>query len=170
MMFHYKTGIYSSSKAALNMASDIWRREFEPLGVRTMTLITTSVKTPAFERIEKPQIPQSSYYYVIHEYIESLADGRLQEGAPDPRTYALKVVAAIEKGTTGDFWVGKDATVNRWSFKLLPKSLFVSFRYNYLVFAFDKELTMMIQDSVIDGFLKVSGELAKVAQAMNTKK
>jgi 1-acylglycerone phosphate reductase len=108
------------------MASEIWRREFEPLGIRTMTLITTSVKTPAFDNIEKPNIPETSYYYVIREYLERLSDGRLQEGAPDTRTYALKVVGEIEKGTKGEVWVGKDAGMNRWALKLLPQSLFVS--------------------------------------------
>lgn len=121
-----RTGIYASSKAALNAATEIWRREFEPLGIRTLTLVTTSVKTPAFDNIEKPQIPETSYYYVIRDYIQRLADGRLQEGSPDTRTYALKVVSEIEKGKTGEVWVGKDATMNRWALKLFPQSVFVS--------------------------------------------
>lgn len=108
------------------MAGEIWRREFELLGVRTLTLVTTSVKTPAFENIEKPNIPETSYYYVICEYLERLADGRLQEGAPDTQTYALKVIGEIEKGSTGELWVGKDAGMNRWALRLLPKSVFVS--------------------------------------------
>jgi 1-acylglycerone phosphate reductase len=108
------------------MGSEIWRREFEPLGVRTITLITTSVKTPAFERIEKPHIHDSSYYYVIREYLERLADGRLQEGAPDPRTYALKVLAEVERGATGEIWVGKDAGMNRFVVKWFPQIVFVS--------------------------------------------
>jgi NAD(P)-dependent dehydrogenase (short-subunit alcohol dehydrogenase family) len=127
MMLYRKTGIYSISKAAITASTEIWRREFEPLGIRTLTLITTSVKAPAFERIEKPTIPETSYYYVIRDYLERLADGRLQEGAPDTRTYALKVIAEIEKGRTGEVWVGKDAGMNRWALKLFPQSVFVSF-------------------------------------------
>ncbi|XDG09184.1 hypothetical protein ABKA04_008799 [Annulohypoxylon sp. FPYF3050] len=128
--------IYNGSKAALTMASGIWGRELQPLGVRTLTLITTSVKTPAFDNIDKPKVPESSYYYVIRDYITRMSDGRLQEGSPDTRTYALKVVGEVQKGTVGEIWVGKDATMNRWALRLLPSSLF---------------------DSVLDGFLKVSG-------------
>lgn len=123
-----KTGMYNGSKAALTMASEIWRRELQPLGVRTITLVTTSVKTPAFDNIEKPNIPETSYYYVIRDYLNRLSDGRLQDGAPDPRTYALKVVREIEKGASGELWVGKDAGMNRWARWLLPQSIFVSFR------------------------------------------
>ncbi|KAK8009348.1 hypothetical protein PG991_011899 [Apiospora marii] len=140
--------MYNSSKAAMIMASDIWRRELEPLGVRTVTLVTTSVKTPGFDNVQMPRIPEDSYYYIIRDYLYGLADGRLQEGAPDPLTYGLEVVKAIDAGGTGEVWVGKDASMNRWSFKLLPKSVF---------------------ESVMDGFLKVSGELNKVAEYMKTR-
>ena len=58
------------------MASDIWQRELEPLGVRTLTLIT-SFKTPPFDNGEMPKVPENSYYYVIHDYVYCLADGRL---------------------------------------------------------------------------------------------
>ncbi|KAI4871002.1 short-chain dehydrogenase/reductase [Hypoxylon rubiginosum] len=141
--------MYNSSKAALIMASDIWRRELEPLGVRTVTLVTTSVKTPAFENVTMPRIPETSYYYVIRDYLYRLGGGQLQEGAPDPLTYGLGVVKAIEAGKVGEVWVGKDAGMNHWSWKLLPKSTF---------------------DSMLDGFLKVSGELAKVAEALKARK
>ncbi|KAK7921484.1 short-chain dehydrogenase/reductase [Apiospora marii] len=140
--------MYNSSKAAMIMASDIWRRELEPLGVRTVTLVTTSVKTAGFDNVQMPRIPEESYYYVIRDNLYGLADGRLQEGAPDPLTYGLEVVKAIDAGRTGEVWVGKDASMNRWSFKLLPKSVF---------------------ESVMDGFLKVSGELNKVAEYMKTR-
>ncbi|KAJ2985086.1 hypothetical protein NUW58_g5723 [Xylaria curta] len=141
--------IYNGSKAALNMASGIWGRELEPLGVRTLTLVTTSVKTPAFDNIPRPEIPRNSPYYVIHDYIERLSDGRLQEGAPDTRTYGLKVVGEIEKGTTGEVWVGKDAGMNRWASKWLPQSIF---------------------NLALDSFVKASVELAKVAEAHKAKK
>ena len=121
--------MYNAYKSALIMASDIWRRELEPLGVRTLTLITTSVKTPAFDNVEMPKLPESSYYYVIRDYVYRLADGRLQDGASDPLTYGLKVVSEVDKGTVGEIWVRKDASMNHWAWKLLPKSVFVSFRW-----------------------------------------
>jgi 1-acylglycerone phosphate reductase len=108
------------------MASEIWRHELQPLGVRVITLITTSVKTSAFDKSEKPVIPETSYYYVIRDYLARITDGRLQDGAPDPRTYALKVVREVEKGAAGEVWVGKDAGMSRLMCQLLPKSIFVS--------------------------------------------
>ncbi|KAI6081427.1 short-chain dehydrogenase/reductase [Hypoxylon rubiginosum] len=143
------SSVYNGSKAALTMATDTWGRELQPLGVRTLTLITTGVKTHAFDNIERPKVPESSYYYVIRDYIVRMSDGRLQEGAPDTRTYALKVVGAVQKGTTGEIWVGKDASINHWALRLLPSSVF---------------------DLVLDGFLKVSGELAKVAESMKSRR
>ena len=126
--------MYNASKSALIMASDIWRRELEPLGVRTLTLITTSVKTRGFENVEMPKVPETSYYYVIRDYVYRLADGRLQDGAQDPLTYGLKVASEVDKGTVGEIWVGKDAGMNYWAWKLLPKSVFVSFRWYYMFF------------------------------------
>jgi hypothetical protein len=124
------------------MGTEIWRRELEPLGIRTLTLITTSVKTVAFDRLEKPNVPETSYYYVIRDYIGRLADGRLQDGSPDTRTYALRVLAEIEKGTTGELWVGKDAAINRWSLRLLPRSIFVRLTMAKFATRFHRCLTM----------------------------
>lgn len=112
------------------MASGIWARELDPLGVRTLTLITTGVKTPAFENIPKPKISENSHYYVIRDYLDRLADGRLQEGAPDTRKYGLEVVGEIAKGTTGGIWVGKDAGINRWAWRWLPQSTFVGLSHS----------------------------------------
>jgi len=109
------------------MASDIWRRELEPLGVRTLTLVTTSVLSGAFNNVEMPRIPETSYYYVIRDYLYKLADGHLQDGSPDPLTYGLKVVSEVDKGKVGEVWVGKEATMNYWSWRLLPKAMLVSF-------------------------------------------
>ncbi|KAI6080467.1 hypothetical protein F4821DRAFT_251426 [Hypoxylon rubiginosum] len=55
-----------------------------------------------------------------------MSDGRLQEGSPDTLTYTLKVVGEVQKGTVGEIWVGKDATMNRWALRLLPSSMFMS--------------------------------------------
>lgn len=123
----HNPGIYNGSKAALTMATDVWRRELQPLGVRTITLVTTSVKTQAFEHTVMPKVPETSYYSVIRDYVYGLADGRLQDGGQDPLTYGLGVVKAVDNGTVGEIWLGKDATMNYWSWKLLPQPVFVSF-------------------------------------------
>ncbi|CAJ2501949.1 Uu.00g048020.m01.CDS01 [Anthostomella pinea] len=142
----FTTQACTTAKAALTIASSTWRRELAPLGVRTIALITTSVKTPAFDNVTMPEIPEGFYYYVIREYLYRLGSGQpLQDGAPDPVAYGLGVVGAIDAGKTGEIWVGKDAGVNYWSWKLLAESVF---------------------DSMVDGILKAPGEFAKVAEAL----
>lgn len=108
------------------MASEIWGRELQPLGIRTITLITNPVKSRGFDNIDKPKIPETSHYYVIRDYLDRLTDGRLQNGAPDARAYAIQVVGEIEKGTSGEVWVGKDAAMGRWARSWLPQFVFVS--------------------------------------------
>ena len=148
------------------MASNVWRRELEPLGVRTLTLITTGVKTPAFDNVEMPKVPDASYYSVIRDYIYRLADGRLQDGAPDPLTYGLKVVIEVDKGTVGEVWVGKDASMSHWAWKLLPKSMFVS-SFNRMMFHFAL-ITWLIVGSaeLYDG--RISQNFHRIAQSLRS--
>jgi hypothetical protein len=91
-----------------------------------LTLITTSVRTAGFEKDDVPRVPESSYYAAIRGYIERLAAGQLQDGAPDARVYAVQVVREIEKGKTGEVWVGKDAGVSMWMWRVLPRQWMVS--------------------------------------------
>ncbi|KAI1438334.1 hypothetical protein GGR50DRAFT_488963 [Xylaria sp. CBS 124048] len=47
-------------------------------------------------------------------------------GAPDPPTYGISVVKVIESGKVGEIRADEDASMNHWSWKLLPKLMFVS--------------------------------------------
>lgn len=55
--FANKLGIYSGSKAALAVTSETWRHELRPLGVRTITLITSAVKTDFFSDFHEAKLP-----------------------------------------------------------------------------------------------------------------
>ncbi|KAK8092023.1 short-chain dehydrogenase/reductase [Apiospora hydei] len=120
------SGTYGASKAALVLASNTWQRELAPLGIRTMTLITCGVKTKAFDSVEAPQLPTSSYYHAIRDYLAQLTDGRLQNDAMDAHRYARDVVRAVERGALGEVWVGQNAFASRMAWLLLPWSIIVS--------------------------------------------
>ncbi|KAI0135838.1 NAD(P)-binding protein [Daldinia grandis] len=134
------TSVYNGSKAALTMASETWRHELQPLGVRTVTLITCAVKTDSFAKYQKDELPASSKYYGIRDFIYSFGDGRLQAGAISSRQYATKVVREIENGSAGIVWAGTHATLLRFLCWLLPKSLF---------------------DMVVESVVPISREMAK---------
>lgn len=119
-------GMYNGSKAALAVASETWRLELQPLGVRTITLITTGVKTNGFAKEREIQTPETSQYFAIKDFIHSISDGRLQNNAISAREYADKVVREVVKGTVGEVWVGTDAFIARWGWWLSPRFVRVS--------------------------------------------
>lgn len=125
--FANKLGMYNGSKAALAMASETWRLELQPLGVRTLTLITLAVKTNAWAKDDRVEIPETSNYFEIRDFIRDLTDGRLQTSGISTRQFATKVVRKIEKGTVGTVWVGGDAFVAQWGWWLSPQFVRVSF-------------------------------------------
>ena len=118
--------MYNGSKAALAIASETWRLELQPLGVRTITLITLAVKTNAQTNHRRFELPETSYYYKIRDLIHRLTDGSMQEGAITPRQYATKVVREVEKGTSGPVWAGTHAFTGRWGWWSSPQSVKVS--------------------------------------------
>ncbi|CAM1503331.1 Fc.00g081070.m01.CDS01 [Cosmosporella sp. VM-42] len=134
---------YNSSKAALGRASETWRHELQPLGVRTITLITCAVKTNGFDDFHPPELPETSKYIGIQNLINKSADGSLQNGAITPRQYANKVVRAVEKGTVGEVWAGTDASGAWLAWWLSPR------------FVFDK---------IVQSIIPISSEMAKAAK------
>lgn len=119
--------MYNGSKAALAIASETWRHELQPLGVRTITLVTCAVKTNFFAEYHPAELPDSSQYSDIRDFIRNLTDGRMQGNAISSREYAIRVVREIEKGTVGTVWAGTDAFMARLAWWLSPRSAFVSF-------------------------------------------
>ena len=119
--------MYNTSKAALAMASETWRHELEPLGVRIITLVTCATKTHAIDNSEMLEIPETSKYFGIRDLIrDTLASGKLQDGAISSREYAVQVVGKVENGTVGINWVGTNAFLARFSWWLSPRALKVS--------------------------------------------
>lgn len=121
-------GVYNASKAALATAGETWRLELQPLGVRTITLFTLAVKTHYFAKDRRTEIPETSYYFQIRDFIHGLTDGRLQNSGITTRQYATKVIREIERGTAGTVWVGGNASLAGWGWWLSPQFVRVSFQ------------------------------------------
>ena len=93
-----------------------------------MTLITLGVKTDHFiAESRQTDIPETSLYYKMRNFIYGLTDGRLQATGITTAQYARKVVGEIEKGTVGPLWVGGDAFLARVGWALSPQFVRVSF-------------------------------------------
>ena len=117
--------IYNSSKAAAILGSETWRLELAPLGVRTITLVTTAVKSNAFANLKPVDIPEKSYYYSIRDYIRETSDGRMQKDGITAKQFGFTVVREVENGTTGKCWVGRGAASARYGAWLLPNWMMV---------------------------------------------
>ena len=153
-------GVYNSSKAALVAGSETWRNELQPLGVRTITLITSGVKTNAFSENRAVELPETSHYFGVQDFLRGLGDGQLQADAMDASVYAAKVVQHVEGGAVGPIWLGKDALLARLGWWLSPRSVFVSFLFNPS--SLDMSLTQ-IQDMILESVVPVAGEMAKAS-------
>lgn len=125
--FANSLGMYNASKAALSQATETWRHELQPLGVRTITLLTSGVKTHAFNDYQPDEIPRTSRYFEIRKLIYGLSDGHLQESGTNPREFSIKVVQEVEKGTSGIVRGGAGASAIKWISWLAPQWVFVSF-------------------------------------------
>ncbi|TVY24502.1 Short-chain dehydrogenase cctT [Lachnellula hyalina] len=135
--------MYNSSKAALAMASETWRHELQPLGVRTITLVTCAVKTNFFADYHPAELPETSKYSDIRDFIHNLTDGRMQRKAISSREYAISVVREVEKGTVGTVWAGTDASMARLAWWLSPQWIF---------------------DMIVQSVIPLSKEMAKATQ------
>ena len=158
--FLTEPGVYNSSKAALVAGSETWRNELQPLGVRTITLITSGVKTNAFSENRAVELPETSHYFGVQDFLRGLGDGQLQSDAMDASVYAAKVVQHVEGGAVGPIWLGKDALLARLGWWLSPRSVFVSFLFNPS--SPDMSLTQ-IQDMILESVVPVAGEMAKAS-------
>ena len=126
MLMLWVKGVYGASKAALILASETWRLELEPLGVRSVTLMTAGTKSSIFTNLNRTPVPEDSYYYGIRDFILELEDGRMQKDAMSAEQWAEIVVRAVEKGKNGKYWPGWTAWSAGVMLRLLPQGVIVS--------------------------------------------
>ena len=124
--FGVYASMYNASKAAAILGSETWRLELAPLGVRTVTVVTTGVKSNAFTNMKPINIPEHSYYHSTQDFTRQISDGRLQKDGITPRQMGDRVVREVENGTTGKIWVGGGAASARYAAWLMPNWMMVS--------------------------------------------
>ncbi|PVH80471.1 short-chain dehydrogenase/reductase [Cadophora sp. DSE1049] len=133
---------YNASKAALATAGETWRLELQPLGVRTITIITLGVKSTSDKAPSQIEIPETSPYFPIRSLIRNVLDGHLKTGGITTREYAKQVVREVEKGTSGMVWAGGNASLVAWGWYLSPQ---------------------FVKDMMVQSFVPVAAEMAKAS-------
>jgi len=113
--------MYSASKAALTQASETWRLEFEPLGVRVITVVMGLVKSEFFSAYEADvKLLDNSYYTPAKPMLDKMMKPEPSFLQISAEEYAERVANDIEKGRTGKIWVGGLTTIIRfwgWLFR-----------------------------------------------------
>ncbi|KAG4422311.1 hypothetical protein IFR04_004577 [Cadophora malorum] len=140
-------GTYNASKAALAIAGETWRLELQPLGVRTITLITLGVKTTSDRTPNQIKIPETSPYFTIRSLIHNVLDGHLKTGGITTRKYANQVVCEVDKGNSGMVWAGGNAGLVGWAWYLSPQ---------------------FVKDMMVQSFVPVAAEMAKASNQKTT--
>jgi 1-acylglycerone phosphate reductase len=116
--------IYQASKAALIAASEGWRLELAPLGVRVIILVTGGVTTNFLANLESIALPEDSYYTSIKAMIEKQPE-RVPLGVK-PEAFAIDVLRLVENGSSGKHWVGGGSIFGRFAAWMVPQSVLVS--------------------------------------------
>lgn len=83
-------GIYAASKAAVFTMTGVMRKEFAPLGVRVVTIMSGAVDTNFMEN-SPWKVPRESLYFVLADGIEGKKSTG-GNGAMPPDQYAKRVV------------------------------------------------------------------------------
>jgi 1-acylglycerone phosphate reductase len=118
--------MYCSSKAALISASESWRRELAPLGVRVIALVAGGIATNFIANLNVNQVPATSHYYSVKEAIEQVDKPENTKYFMPAEEFALQLMKKVEGGASGKIWLGGGVTMTRWLLWLLPIAWLVS--------------------------------------------
>ena len=121
-------GVYSSSKAALNMLSDTLRLELAPFGVSVVSLMIGTVATPFHANEPDVVLPEKSRYAGIVQTISDWAKGRAGPKGGSVEEIARSLVPDV-LGTGGGqchVWKGANSGAVRFMSRWLPVSVLVS--------------------------------------------
>jgi 1-acylglycerone phosphate reductase len=125
--------MYCSSKAALISASESWRRELAPLGVRVLALVAGGIATNFIANLNVNQVPATSHYYPVKEVIEQVDKPENTKYFMPAEKFAQQLVEKVEGEARGKVWLGGGVTMVRWLLWLLPIRWLVSCLYERLL-------------------------------------
>jgi 1-acylglycerone phosphate reductase len=118
--------MYCSSKAALISASESWRRELAPLGVRVIALVAGGIATNFMANLDVSKVPATSHYYPVKEAVEEVDKPENAKYFMDADIFAQQLIGKVEGGASGKVWLGGGVTMVRWLLWLLPMAWLVS--------------------------------------------
>ncbi|PQE25732.1 hypothetical protein CJF30_00000426 [Rutstroemia sp. NJR-2017a BBW] len=113
-------GLYSSSKAALELLTETLRLELQPFSIKVLSVITGAVHSQGQSHFDNYALPASSLYLPIEHTIAERARGNDGRPREDTAVYAESVVRDILKGAEGKIWHGADAGAMKWMVQVLP--------------------------------------------------
>ena len=121
------SGVYSSSKAALNILSDTLRLELAPFGVSVLTVLVGTVSTPFHANEPDVELPPTSRYALIRDTISKWAKGEAgpKGGSPDELAASL-VNDVVGDGKSGQIWKGANSGAVKFVSRWVPTSMAVS--------------------------------------------
>jgi 1-acylglycerone phosphate reductase len=121
-------GLYSASKSALHMLTDVLRLELAPLNISTLIVVTGSIATNfhAAGRMPDGSLPPGSYYLPAEKHIKARAVGDDNIPRSSSKDFAEGVVNDVLNSKSGRTWQGRHATLVRVGSALFPTSLMVS--------------------------------------------
>lgn len=120
-----QTGIYASSKAALNVLSETMRVELQPFGVRVLTLMLGGCATNAHAGMPDLVLPPGSRYRPAWETIDRQKKGLVYKNKQDPAVAARNIVSDIVAGRSSYVWRGASSTLCWLCTTFMPNAVFV---------------------------------------------
>ncbi|GAB1317707.1 2-deoxy-D-gluconate 3-dehydrogenase [Madurella fahalii] len=117
-------GVYSSSKAALNMLSDTLRLELAPFGVSVVSVMVGTITTPFHANEPTVVLPPSSRYAAIKDIISRWATGEAGPKGSSPEDLAESLVHDIVgAGKSAWVWKGANSGAVKFASKWIPASI-----------------------------------------------
>jgi len=123
------SGIYASSKAAVNLLSETLRLELEPLNVRVVTAVIGIAKSEFFTNLNQTEfeLPSSSLYKSLETRIAVSATGAdLPANAMSAEQCGRDLVRDVLRGKRGNVYNGTGGFALKWIMPLLPTPVVVS--------------------------------------------
>ena len=102
------------------MLLETLRVEMAPLGVRFLTVVTGSVATNIRANVVVTTLPKDSYYELLEDETLIKATGQYGIVRGEAQEYAENVVRDILARATGRTFRGKNSSMVRYGFVLLP--------------------------------------------------
>lgn len=117
--------MYAASKSATLTYSETLRLELVPFNVRVLTVVAGVVKSCMGDNTHV-SLPDGSLYQEAKEMLNE----RVKNGGPSVQVtaerFAEQLVHAVERGHSGQIWIGGSAGIVKMMRSLLPASVLVS--------------------------------------------